>query len=168
MVGYLLKKEVDIIRKVDLKMDEHQKYEVIKKLVDANGNKDRAAMTLGLSRRQVDRLIAAYKEKGVTKSKKKRVKKELERRKEAAKTKKDADEVQANIVAVEDAHSRRPRRAYFGELEQMDASPYEWFGAEKTALHIAVDDATGAITGARFDSQETLKGYYGVYAARHI
>lgn len=65
-------------------------------------------------------------------------------------------------------HSRRPRRAYFGELEQMDVSPYEWFGAEKTALHIAVDDATGAITGARFDSQETLKGYYGVYAARHI
>ena len=79
-----------------------------------------------------------------------------------------ADEVQANIVAVEDAHSRRPRRAYFGELEQMDASPYEWFGAEKTTLHIAVDDATGAITGARLDSQETLKGYYGVYAARHI
>ena len=216
-------------------MEEQQKYEVIKKLIDTNGNKDRAAMTLGISRRQVDRLIAAYKEKGkaafvhgnrgrkpaittpdevrksvvdlyrnkyyeanfthftellernegitlsvsavtnfleaehilsprVTKSKKKRVRKELERQKEAAKTKKEADKIQANIIAVEDAHSRRPRCAYFGELEQMDASPYEWFGTEKTTLHIAVDDATGTITGAYFDKQETLKGYYNIYA----
>ena len=235
MVDYPPDKEVDIIRKVDLRMDEQQKYEVIKKLVDTNGNKDRAALTLSISRRQVDRLIAAYKEKGkaafvhgnrgrkpaittsdevrntvvdlyrtkyyeanfthftellakhegiqlsvsavtnileaehilsprVTKAKKKRVKKELEKKKEAAKTKKEADKIQANIVAVEDAHSRRPRCAYFGELEQMDASPYEWFGTEKTTLHIAVDDATGRITGAYFDSQETLKGYYNIYA----
>lgn len=192
MVSYLLDKEVDIIRKVDLKMDEQKKYDVIKKLVDTNGNKDRAALTLGLSRRQVNRLIAAYKERGkaafvhgnrgrkpaittpdevrkavvdlyrtkyyeanfthftellkkhegitlsvsavanyleaerilsprVTKSKKRRVKKELERQKEAAKTKKEADKIQANIVAVENAHTRHPRCAYFGELEQMDA-----------------------------------------------
>lgn len=45
-------------------MDEQKKYEVIKKLVDSQGNKDRAAITLGISRRQVDRLIIAYKEKG--------------------------------------------------------------------------------------------------------
>ncbi len=99
-----------------------------------------------------------------TKAKKKRLKKELEQKKAAAKTKRDADEIQANIVAVEDAHSRRPRCAYFGELEQMDASPYEWFGTGKTTLHIAVDDATGRITGAYFDRQETLRGYYNVYA----
>jgi hypothetical protein len=43
---------------------------------------------------------------------------------------------------------------------QMDASQHHWFGTEKTYLHIAVDDATGAIMGAFFDSQETLKGYY--------
>ena len=73
-------------------------------------------------------------------------KKELESQKEAAKTKKEADNIQANIVTVEDAHSRCPRCAYFGELEQMDASPYEWFSTEKTTLHIAVDDATGRIT----------------------
>jgi len=216
-------------------MDEQKKYEVIKKLVDSQGNKDRAAITLGITRRQVDRLIIAYKEKGkaafihgnrgrkpaitipdevrntvvdlyrtkyyesnfvhftellernegitlsvsavssfleaehilsprVTKAKKKKVKKELEQKKISAKTKKEADEIQANIVDVEDAHSRRPRCAYFGELEQMDASPYEWFGTEKTTLHIAVDDATGRITGAYFDHQETLKGYYNVYA----
>ena len=216
-------------------MDEQRKYEVIKKLVDSQGNKDRAAMTLGISRRQVDRLIAAYKVKGkaafvhgnrgrkpaitipadvrnsvvdlyrtkyfetnfvhftellkrnegislsvssvssfleaegilsprVTKAKKKRIKKALEQKKASAKTKREADEIQTNIVAVEDAHSRHPRCAYFGELEQMDASPYEWFGTGKTTLHIAVDDATGMITGAYFDRQETLKGYYAVYA----
>ena len=216
-------------------MDEQRKYEVIKKLVDSQGNKDRAAITLGITRRQVDRLIIAYREKGkaafvhgnrgrkpaittpdhvrnavvdlyrtkyyeanfvhftelleknegislsvsaitsfleaenifsprVSKAKKKRLRKELERKKAAAKTKKEADEIRANIVAVEDAHSRRPRCAYFGELEQMDASPYEWFGTGKTTLHIAVDDATGTLMGAYFDRQETLKGYYAVYA----
>ncbi len=62
----------------------------------------------------------------VTKAKKKKIKKELEQKKISAKTKKEADEIQANIVAVEEAHSRRPRCAYFGESEQMDASPYEW------------------------------------------
>lgn len=216
-------------------MDEQKKYEVIKKLVDSQGNKDRAAMTLGITRRQVDRLIIAYKEKGkaafvhgnrgrkpaittpdevrrtvvdlyrtkyyeanfvhftellernegidlsvsavagfleaeyilsprVTKAKKKRIRKQLEQKKDTAATKKEADALQANIVAVEDAHSRRPRCAYFGELLQMDASPYEWFGTGKTTLHIAVDDATGKIVGAYFDCQETLKGYYNIYA----
>lgn len=226
---------MDIIKRIDLNMDEQKKYEVIKKLVDTQGNKDRAAIALGITRRQVDRLIIAYKEKGkaafvhgnrgrrpaiatpedvrravvdlyrtkyyganfvhftellrrnegitlsvsavtsfleaggilsprVTKAKKKRIRKEMEQKKAAAKTRKEADEIQANIVALEDAHPRRPRCAYFGELEQMDASPYEWFGTGKTTLHIAVDDATGAITGAYFDRQETLRGYYNVYA----
>lgn len=45
---------------------------------------------------------------------------------------------------------------------QMDASVHNWFGNIKTQLHIAVDDATGAIVGAYFDSQETLHGYYNV------
>ena len=37
-----------------------------------------------------------------------------------------------------------------------------WFGSDKTQLHIAVDDSTGAIVGAYFDYQETLNGYYHV------
>ncbi len=61
MVKSPLKREVDIIRRIDLNMDEQKKYEVIKKLVDSQGNKDRAAITLGITRRQVDRLIIAYK-----------------------------------------------------------------------------------------------------------
>lgn len=228
-------KEVDIIRRIDLTMEEQKKYEVIKKLVEDKGNKDRAALTLGITRRQVDRLANAYKKRGkeafvhgnrgrkpavaipkqtrkdivslytikypdanfthftellarnenisvsvscvasileesgilsprVTKAKKKRFKQRLEQQKANTKTKKDADKIQANLVAVEDAHSRRPRCAYFGELEQMDASPYVWFGNLKTTLHIAVDDATGMITGAWFDQQETLNGYYHVFA----
>ncbi len=215
-------------------MDEQRKYEVIKRLVDESGNKDRAAMTLGITRRQVNRLISTYKKEGkaafvhgnrgrkpsratpesikkdvldlyrtkyydanfahfkelleknediklstscitailesegilsprVTRKKKKRIKRDLEEAKKAAKTKREAEKIQANLVAVEDSHSRRPRCAYFGEMEQMDASPYEWFGCRMSTLHIAVDDATGRMTGAWFDEQETLSGYYHVY-----
>ena len=227
--------EVDIIRRIDLNMNEQMKYDVIKRLVENDGNKNAAALKLQLSRRQIDRLINAYKEKGkaafvhgnrgrkpatttpdetrqlvldlyrtkyydanfvhytellarnegislsvscvtsileaeyvlsprVTKSKKKRIKKQLQEDKAAARSKREADKIQENLVAVEDAHSRRPRCVYFGEMLQMDASPFEWFGEGKNTLHIAVDDATGMIVGAYFDKQETLNGYYHVYA----
>lgn len=210
------------------------KYEVIKSLVDHDGNKDRAAMTLGITRRQVNRLIRAYialgkeafihgntgrkpvttipeevrkrvldlyrtkyydanfthfvelleREEGisisissaasilekeyvlspkVTRAKKKRVKADLRRQQDAAKTEKEKNKIQANLVAIEDAHSRRPRCAYFGELEQMDATPYEWVDDQIWHLHLAIDDATGWITGAWFDTQETLNGYYHVF-----
>ena len=52
------------MRKVELRMNEQEKYEVIKELVDHNGNKNRASKKLGISRRQIDRLIIIYKEKG--------------------------------------------------------------------------------------------------------
>ena len=52
------------MRKVELRMNEKEKYDVIKEQVDHNGNKNRAAKKLGISRRQVDRLIIKYKEKG--------------------------------------------------------------------------------------------------------
>lgn len=48
------------MRKVELRMNEQEKYEVIKELVDHNGNKNRASKKLGISRRQ----IIKYKEKG--------------------------------------------------------------------------------------------------------
>lgn len=216
-------------------MDEQKKYEVIKKLADEGGNKDRAALTLGITRRQVNRLLKAYSEQGkaafvhgnrgrkpattipddtrakiidcyqrkyydanfthytelleshenisvsvgtvasileseyilspkVTKAKKKRITEELRKKQDAAKTKKEKDEIQRNIVAVEDAHTRRPRCAYFGELEQMDATPYEWVPGQIWHLHLAIDDATGRIVGGWFDTQETLNGYYHVFS----
>ena len=52
------------MRKVELRMNEKEKYKIIKELVDHNGNKNRASKKLGLSRRQIDRLIIIYKEKG--------------------------------------------------------------------------------------------------------
>ena len=52
------------MRKVILKMNEQEKYNVIKELVDHNGNKKRAALKLGVSIRQINRLIIIYKEKG--------------------------------------------------------------------------------------------------------
>ena len=52
------------MRKVELRMNEQMKYEVIKDLVDYNGNKNRASKKLGISRRQIDRLIIKYKENG--------------------------------------------------------------------------------------------------------
>jgi hypothetical protein len=85
---------------------------------------------------------------------------ELRIAKEKAKSKKDVVAIQEKIVAIEDAHPRRPRCAYFGEMIQMDASLDYWFGNSKSQLHIGVDDSTGAILAAYFDSQETLNGYY--------
>ncbi len=99
----------------------------------------------------------------VTKAKKKRIKEQLKADKKAARSQKESDKIQTNLVAVEDAHSRRPRAAYFGELEQMDATPYEWVPGQIWHLHLAIDDATGSITGAWFDTQETLNAYYHVF-----
>jgi transposase-like protein len=52
------------MKEVKLRMNEQEKYEVIKELVDHNGNKNRASQKLGISRRQIDRLIIKYKENG--------------------------------------------------------------------------------------------------------
>ena len=52
------------MRKVELRMNEQEKYEIIKELVEHNGNKHRASKKLNLSIRQIDRLINIYKEKG--------------------------------------------------------------------------------------------------------
>lgn len=217
-------------------MDEQKKYETIKGLLDhpETANKDRAALSLGCTRRHVNRMIKGYQKEGkeffshgnkgrkpattipddlrskvvdlyrtkyydanfehytellarfedihlsagsvmnileaefilspkVTHAKQKRVRKMLEAQKKAAKTKKEQDAIQSNLVAVEDAHSRRPRCACFGELEQMDATPYEWIPGQTWHLHLAIDDASGRITGGWFDTQETLNGYYHVF-----
>jgi transposase len=45
-------------------MNGEKRYQTIKDLVDHDGNKDRAAITLGCSRRSIDRYVAGYREKG--------------------------------------------------------------------------------------------------------
>ena len=52
------------MRKVMLRMKEQRKYDIIKELVDHGGNKKRVAHKLGITVRQVNRLIKIYKEKG--------------------------------------------------------------------------------------------------------
>ena len=49
------------MRKVELNMKEKEKYEKIKEYGDHGGNKNRTALQLNISRRQVDRLIIKYK-----------------------------------------------------------------------------------------------------------
>lgn len=222
-----------MIRKVYLKMNEELKYKVIKKLIDSNGNKQRAAIELGCTVRHINRMIKGYKEKGkaffihgnrgkkpahtidnsvkqdivdlyktkyegsnlthfselleefegikvspttvrsillrefilspkAKRSSKKALHDKLRDLQKDTKSKKEAAIIQSAILDIEDAHPRRPRCAYFGEMLQMDASLHPWFGEEKSQLHIAVDDATGVIVGAYFDAQETLNGYYHV------
>lgn len=227
------KKEVDVIRKVILTMNENEKYQIIKKLVDSDGNKQTAALKIGCTKRHINRLITGYMLSGKSffvhgnhahkpvttipdetkllvlnlyqtkyynsnlthfqellaememlhvsvstiasilrkeyilspnahRITKKKVKKELKVLKSKAKTKKKQASIQSSILDLEDSHPRHPRCAFFGEMIQMDASEYVWFGDIKAHLHIAVDDATGTLVGAWFDTQETLNGYYHV------
>lgn len=222
------------MRKVVLTLKEQEKYTVIKKLVETDGNKLRAARKLRISTRQVNRLISGYKEFGkeffvhgnrgrkpahalslelknhiedlyvtkyfdctytiftellakneniflsvaevgqilreryiispkTKKVTKKNLKKLLQQQKKQAVSKKEVAKIQANIVAIEDAHPRQPRCIYFGEEIQIDASIHPWFGNTKTALHAAIDDSTGQVVAAYFDYQETLNGYYNVF-----
>lgn len=53
------------MRKAELRMKEKEKYEIIKELVDHDGNKNRVAKKLNISKRQVDRLIIKYKKNGI-------------------------------------------------------------------------------------------------------
>lgn len=221
------------MRKVELRMKEELKYLTIKKLVETNGNKKRAATKLQCTVRSIDRMIVGYKDKGkeffvhgnrgrrpakalspelkdeieqlylskyfdcnytvfteflaerehinvsidevrvllrdrfilsprTHKSTRKRLKKQLLTKQKMAKNKTEKTKIQANIVAIEDAHPRQPRCKYFGEEIQMDACIHLWFGKCKSALHAAIDDATGNLIGLYFDKQETLNGYYTI------
>ena len=55
---------------------------------------------------------------------------------------------------------RRKRKPHAGQLIQVDATPFEWFGStQKFALHGAIDDATGEIVGIYMTQNECLFGY---------
>lgn len=184
---------MDKIRKVNLRMNEDKKYNVIKKLVETNGNKRRAAIELNLTVRHINRMIKGYKEKGkdffvhgnrgikpahtlpdaikqtivdlyrtkyensnltqfselfgefegitvsantvrsillqefilspkAKRASKKALQAKLKDMEKSTNSKKETSIIQSSILAIEDAHPRRPRCAYFGEMLQMDAS----------------------------------------------
>jgi hypothetical protein len=54
------------MKKVELRMNENQKYEIIKKLVESNGNKNTAALKLNCTMRTVNRMICGYNTNGKT------------------------------------------------------------------------------------------------------
>lgn len=220
---------------IRLNMKESLKYETIKELVDHGGNKNRAALKLDISVRQVNRLINVYKTKGkagfvhgnsdrppanslsqefrnkiislyttdyqefnfrhftekllewenisvsyatvynlltsngiyppaehkITKKKRAKALRNAKKQDQID----EQDEIStSHQIPVEDAHPRKPRAKYFGELVQMDASIHDWFGSSKSALHLAIDNASGNILGGFFAEQETLHGYYNVFA----
>lgn len=224
------------MRQVKLTMKEEIKYKTIKKLVDEDGNKNRAAITLNCSSRNIDRLISKYKEFGkegfvhgnrgrapsttypldirnkiislyvdeysnaniqhfseiihedmgidisahtilnwlkeenvlspkARRKTKKMMKKKLKQEIENSKSEKVKNEIKVQIQQLDEseAHPRRPRMKYMGEMIQMDASSYEWIPNETWHLHVAIDDATNTVVGAYFDYQETLNGYYNVF-----
>lgn len=57
-------------------------------------------------------------------------------------------------------HRSREAKAHLGELVQLDASRYDWFGDGSYAhLHGAIDDATNQVVGLYFTKEETMEGY---------
>ncbi len=63
-------------------------------------------------------------------------------------------------------HLPRERRACFGELVQLDASIHRWFEKRgpRTALHVAIDDATSTLLGLHLDHEECARGYFALLA----
>ncbi|AVM42771.1 hypothetical protein [Fastidiosipila sanguinis] len=56
-------------------------------------------------------------------------------------------------------HRSRKRRGSKGELVQIDASQFDWFGTgEKVYLHGIIDDSSSEILALYFAKEETLKG----------
>lgn len=57
-------------------------------------------------------------------------------------------------------HVWRARKDNFGEMEQFDGSYHVWFGLEESCLLLSVDDATGKITHAKFDINESTMAVF--------
>ena len=70
------------------------------------------------------------------------------------------------------AHQMRERRACFGELVQVDGSPYDWFEgrAAECSLLVYIDDATGQLGQLLFAESESFFSYCRAtqgYLTRH-
>ena len=57
-------------------------------------------------------------------------------------------------------HVWRARKDNYGEMQQFDGSYHIWFGDEESCLLLSVDDATGKITHAVFDINESTKSVF--------
>lgn len=179
------------VRKVVLRMNEENKYLIIKKLVESNGNKGRissVAIPLDIKNKTIKLCIDEYafsnfthfceivqeylnirisntilnkwlreeyiiSPKAKKENQKKLLKKILKSQLENSSSKKVQNEIKETIALIDEkeAHPRRPRCKYMGEMIQMDASSYEWISSQIWHLYLAVDDSTGRVDGAYFN-----------------
>jgi len=217
----------------ELNMDQREKYQIIKNLVETQGNKNAAALRCGCTVRTINRLISAFQDKGklafihgntgrvpvnqkgiqdiivklftgelydgsnilhfcellnkyenievsegyvrtvlkdnlllspkAQKKTKKALRKQLREKDRIHRLPIIQKEQLVRLEAEKHfplSHPTRSRCKYMGEMLQVDASKHRWFGNKQSQLHLAIDDASGAIVGAFFDWEETLKGYY--------
>lgn len=63
-IPHTIERGIHRLKRIDLRMNEQQKYDVIKSLVDHNSCKKAAAVKLGCTTRHVNRLIKLYREHG--------------------------------------------------------------------------------------------------------
>lgn len=225
------------MKEIILNMNEMKKYHVIKAVAYGKKSKARAGVELGLSRRQINRLLLAFNKNGkaafahgnrgktsnqaipthiktviltkyenygavkpnvvhfcellaeeenihfsdttirsllysagflspkTQRKTKKRLKKQWRERQKHSRNQEENPLLPLAKDFLEEpikSHPSRARKKYRGELIQMDASQLVWFNNIETHLHVAIDDASGDIVGAYFDTQETLNGYYNV------
>ena len=60
-------------------------------------------------------------------------------------------------------HVWRARKDNYGEMQQFDGSYHVWFGNEESCLLLSVDDASGKITHAKFDYNESTVAVFGFF-----
>lgn len=214
----------------ELNMDQREKYQIIKNLIETHGNKNAAALRCGCTVRTINRLIRAFHDEGqsvfihgntgripvnhkdledkiiklftgelydgsnivhfcellkrhenievsegyvrtvlkdnflLSPKAQKKTKKALRKRLRKEDQLRRLPIIQKEqLVRLETekhftmSHPTRSRCKYMGEMLQVDASKHRWFGNRQSQLHLAIDDASGAIVGAYFDWKRLLR-----------
>ena len=156
--------------KITLSQEQLKTLTVINRFIDKSISRQQAAELLGLSTRQITRL-----KKGVLTSGAQSLIHKNTGRKPVHSVSDELKEAVLKIYSrpefsnanpdtrqkMEDIRThRRKRKPHPGQLIQIDATPYEWFGGNiKYALHGAIDDATGQVVGLFLTQNECLYGY---------
>ena len=187
-----------IIRSVNLNMNEQLKYDVIKSLVDHpdSANKNRAALTLGCSKRTINRLIRGYKDHGKdfflhgnrgrrpvttidddTRSliidlyrnkyfdaNFKHFTELLDKHENIHVSPSSVASILESVYILSPKAKRAKKKRVKNQLKALKQNAntkHEVATIQKNI--VAIEDASGHITGAWFDSQETLNAYYHVF-----
>ena len=190
---------------------ELSRIEIIQKLSEKRLTQTEAGEILGLSVRQVKRLLKAYRQTGANgliskrrgKPSPNQIKAEVKQKvldllkgkyhgfgpTLACEKMVEVDELPISKESVRQlmiveglwkarkarkgvTHQMRERRACYGELVQIDGSPYAWFEERGPScnLLVTIDDATGKLGGLLFVEQESFHTYaqlVKVYLACH-